>query len=223
MPSPISWFRVFLFLSLSLFSPTRFQSKRSNLRFDSKAREIVEKEVRFVQKLSSSSPLLARCSSASFSSTASSERQPALEKIFSETKFDVVIHCAGLKAVGESVAKPLLYYDNNLVGTIVLLEVMAQHGCKNLVFSSVATVHGAPKEVPCTEESPISALNPYGRTKLFIEEICRDVYGSDPEWKIILLRYFNPVGAHPSSHIGEDDKIELVNLLKINKKTQFLQ
>ncbi|VVB08764.1 unnamed protein product [Arabis nemorensis] len=132
--------------------------------------------------------------------------KPALEKIFSETKFDAVIHFAGLKAVGESVEKPLLYYDNNLVGTITLLEVMAQHGCKNLVFSSSATVYGSPKEVPCTEESPISALNPYGRTKLFIEEICRDVYGSDSDWKIILLRYFNPVGAHPSGHIGEDPR-----------------
>ncbi|VYS62261.1 unnamed protein product [Arabidopsis thaliana] len=130
----------------------------------------------------------------------------ALEKIFSETKFDAVIHFAGLKAVGESVEKPLLYYNNNLVGTITLLEVMAQHGCKNLVFSSSATVYGSPKEVPCTEEFPISALNPYGRTKLFIEEICRDVYGSDPEWKIILLRYFNPVGAHPSGDIGEDPR-----------------
>ncbi|KAL0738876.1 hypothetical protein Bca4012_015086 [Brassica carinata] len=130
--------------------------------------------------------------------------RPALENIFSETKFDAVIHFAGLKAVGESVDKPLLYYNNNIVGTITLLEVMAQYGCKNLVFSSSATVYGWPKEVPCTEESPISATNPYGRTKLFIEEICRDVHGSDPEWKIILLRYFNPVGAHPSGYIGED-------------------
>ncbi|ESQ38438.1 hypothetical protein EUTSA_v10028777mg [Eutrema salsugineum] len=132
--------------------------------------------------------------------------RPALEKIFSETKFDAVIHFAGLKAVGESVEKPLLYYNNNLIGTITLLEVIAQHGCKNLLFSSSATVYGSPKEVPCTEESPISALNPYGRTKLFIEEICRDVYRSDPEWKIILLRYFNPVGAHPSGDIGEDPR-----------------
>uniref|UniRef100_A0A1J3ITY1 UDP-glucose 4-epimerase n=1 Tax=Noccaea caerulescens TaxID=107243 RepID=A0A1J3ITY1_NOCCA len=130
--------------------------------------------------------------------------RPALEKIFSETKFDAVIHFAGLKAVGESVEKPLLYYNNNLVGTITLLEVMALYGCKNLVFSSSATVYGWPKEVPCTEESPISATNPYGRTKLYIEEICRDVHRSDPEWKIILLRYFNPVGAHPSGYIGED-------------------
>ncbi|CAH8314237.1 unnamed protein product [Eruca vesicaria subsp. sativa] len=111
--------------------------------------------------------------------------RPALEKIFSETKFDAVIHFAGLKAVGESVEKPLLYYNNNIVGTITLLEVMAQYGCKNLVFSSSATVYGWPEQ-------------------LFIEEICRDVHGSDPEWKIILLRYFNPVGAHPSGYIGED-------------------
>ncbi|KAB2069803.1 hypothetical protein ES319_A08G115900v1 [Gossypium barbadense] len=129
-----------------------------------------------------------------------------IQKLFAETKFDAVIHFAGLKAVGESVEKPLLYYDNNVIGTITLLEVMAAHGCKNLVFSSSATVYGWPKEVPCTEESPLSAVNPYGRTKLFIEEICRDVHHSDPEWKIILLRYFNPVGAHPSGHIGEDPR-----------------
>lgn len=132
--------------------------------------------------------------------------KPALEKIFSEKKFDAVIHFAGLKAVGESVEKPLLYFDNNLIGTITLLEVMSAHGCKKLVFSSSATVYGWPKEVPCTEEFPLSAMNPYGRTKLFIEEICRDIYHSDSEWKIILLRYFNPVGAHPSGYIGEDPR-----------------
>ncbi|KAL0297518.1 UNVERIFIED_CONTAM: UDP-glucose 4-epimerase GEPI48 [Sesamum radiatum] len=132
--------------------------------------------------------------------------KPALEKLFASEKFDAVIHFAGLKAVGESVQKPLMYYDNNLIGTIVLLEVMAAHGCKNLVFSSSATVYGWPKVVPCTEESPISATNPYGRTKLFIEEICRDIYQSDSTWKIILLRYFNPVGAHPSGYIGEDPR-----------------
>ncbi|KAJ8768499.1 hypothetical protein K2173_022592 [Erythroxylum novogranatense] len=132
--------------------------------------------------------------------------KPALEKIFFGSKFDAVIHFAGLKAVGESVEKPLLYYDNNLIGTITLLEVMSAHGCKKLVFSSSATVYGWPEEVPCTEESPICAMNPYGRTKLFIEEICRDIHRSDPEWKIILLRYFNPVGAHPSGHIGEDPR-----------------
>jgi UDP-glucose 4-epimerase len=119
-------------------------------------------------------------------------------------RFEAVIHFAGLKAVGESVAKPLLYYDNNLIGTITLLQVMAAHGCKKLVFSSSATVYGWPKEVPCTEEFPLSAMNPYGRTKLIIEDICRDLQRSDPDWKIILLRYFNPVGAHPSGYIGED-------------------
>ncbi|XP_073051952.1 UDP-glucose 4-epimerase GEPI48-like isoform X2 [Primulina eburnea] len=120
--------------------------------------------------------------------------KPAVEKLFVSEKFEAVIHVAGLKAVGESVQKPLLYYDNNLIGMIVLLEVMAAHGCKKLVFSSSATVYGWPKVVPCTEESPISATNPYGRTK------------SDSTWKIILLRYFNPVGAHPSGHIGEDPR-----------------
>ncbi|KAL3331502.1 hypothetical protein AABB24_035032 [Solanum stoloniferum] len=128
----------------------------------------------------------------------------AVEEIFRSNKFDAVIHFAGLKAVGESVEKPLMYYDNNLIGTITLLEVMAAHGCKKLVFSSSATVYGWPKVVPCTEEFPLSAANPYGRTKLFIEEICRDVQNADSEWKIILLRYFNPVGAHPSGRIGED-------------------
>ncbi|KAJ7952153.1 UDP-glucose 4-epimerase [Quillaja saponaria] len=130
--------------------------------------------------------------------------KPALEQLFASTPFDAVIHFAGLKAVGESVQKPLLYYNNNIIGTITLLEVMAAHGCKKLVFSSSATVYGWPKEVPCTEEFPLSATNPYGRTKLFIEEIFRDIYRSDSEWKIILLRYFNPVGAHSSGYIGED-------------------
>lgn len=132
--------------------------------------------------------------------------KPALEQIFASSKFDAVIHFAGLKAVGESVHKPLLYYNNNIIGTINLLEAMTAHGCKKLVFSSSATVYGWPKEVPCTEESPLSAMNPYGRTKLFIEEICRDVHSSDPQWQIILLRYFNPVGAHPSGIIGEDPR-----------------
>ncbi|KAJ4969700.1 hypothetical protein NE237_002799 [Protea cynaroides] len=130
--------------------------------------------------------------------------RPAMEKLFVSTNFDAVIHFAGLKAVGESVQKPLLYYNNNIIGTIILLEVMAAHGCKKLVFSSSATVYGWPKEVPCTEEFPLAATNPYGQTKLFIEEICRDIYRSDPEWQIMLLRYFNPVGAHPSGYIGED-------------------
>ncbi|KAE8670835.1 UDP-glucose 4-epimerase 5 [Hibiscus syriacus] len=133
--------------------------------------------------------------------------RPAME-IFAQTKFDAVIHFAGLKAVGESVNEPLLYHDNNLIRTIILFE---------LVFSSSATVYGWPKEVPCTEEFPLAAVNPYGRTKchlivsdmvgqLFIEEICRDLCNSDSKWKIILLRYFNPVGAHPSGHISEDPR-----------------
>ncbi|KAK4742381.1 hypothetical protein SAY87_000382 [Trapa incisa] len=129
---------------------------------------------------------------------------PALEKLFSSTRFDAVIHFAGLKAVGESVQKPLLYFDNNINGTITLLKVMANHGCKKLVFSSSATVYGWPKKVPCTEEFSLVAMNPYARTKLIAEEMCRDQYRADPEWKIILLRYFNPVGAHPSGYIGED-------------------
>ncbi|MBA0793493.1 hypothetical protein Gohar_017894 [Gossypium harknessii] len=137
----------------------------------------------------------------------------AIQKVFAQTKFDAVIHFAGLKAVGESVSKPLLYHDNNIVGTITLLEVMTAHGCKNLVFSSSATVYGWPKKVPCTEEFPLSAVNPYGRTKLFIEEICRDLRNSDSQWKIILLRYFNPVGAHPSGHIGEDPRGTPNNLM----------
>ncbi|MCO5567282.1 hypothetical protein L7F22_020972 [Adiantum nelumboides] len=129
-----------------------------------------------------------------------------LKKLFSTVKFDAVIHFAGLKAVGESVKKPLLYHGNNLVGTLNLLDVMNEAGCKKLVFSSSATVYGQPTSVPCTEESPLTATNPYGRTKLFIEEIARDVQKADAEWDIILLRYFNPVGAHQSGLIGEDPK-----------------
>ncbi|XP_059669383.1 UDP-glucose 4-epimerase GEPI48-like [Cornus florida] len=130
--------------------------------------------------------------------------KPALEKLFACTSFDAVIHTAGLKAVRESVKNPLLYYNNNVIGTINLLEVMVSHGCKKLVFSSSATVYGWPKEVPCTEDFPLCAANPYARTKLFMEEVCRDIYSSDSEWKIIILRYFNPVGAHPSGSIGEN-------------------
>ncbi|CAM6116687.1 unnamed protein product [Calypogeia fissa] len=130
----------------------------------------------------------------------------ALENVFLHSRFDAVIHFAGLKAVGESVAKPLLYYANNVAGTLNLLELMANYGCKKLVFSSSATVYGQPKSVPCTEDFPVSTLNPYGRTKLFIEEIAQDLHVSDSEWRIILLRYFNPVGAHPSGKIGEDPR-----------------
>ncbi|CAM0901587.1 unnamed protein product [Alopecurus aequalis] len=137
----------------------------------------------------------------------------ALHEIFSAERFEAVIHFAGLKAVGESVAKPLLYYDNNLIGTITLLQVMAAHGCKKLVFSSSATVYGWPKEVPGTEEFPLSAMNPYGRTKLVIEDICRDLQCSDPDWKIILLRFFNPgTDYNTKDGTGVRDYIHVVDL-----------
>jgi UDP-glucose 4-epimerase len=127
-----------------------------------------------------------------------------LDKVFSENRIDAVIHFAGLKAVGESVEKPLKYYDNNINGTIVLCDIMAKHGCKSIVFSSSATVYGDPHTTPIKEDFPLSATNPYGRSKLFIEEILRDLYISDNSWNIVLLRYFNPVGAHDSGTIGED-------------------
>jgi len=127
-----------------------------------------------------------------------------LGRIFDEHRIDAVIHFAGLKAVGESVQRPLDYYDNNLLSTLALLDVMATHECHRLVFSSSATVYGAPETLPITEDAPLSATNPYGRTKLFIEEILRDLAKAEPQWKIALLRYFNPVGAHPSGKIGED-------------------
>lgn len=127
-----------------------------------------------------------------------------LTNIFSKESIDAVIHFAGLKAVGESCQIPLKYFKNNLSGTITLLEVMEQFGVKNLVFSSSATVYGDPKSVPVTEEFPLSATNPYGRTKLMIEEMLRDLYQSDRSWNIAILRYFNPIGAHESGEIGED-------------------
>ncbi|MBQ5320856.1 MAG: UDP-glucose 4-epimerase GalE [Oscillospiraceae bacterium] len=127
-----------------------------------------------------------------------------LEKVFSENKIDSVIHFAGLKAVGESVAKPMLYYKNNITGTLNLCEAMVAHGCKSIVFSSSATVYGSPKTVPITEDFPLSTTNPYGATKLMIEDILRDIYTSDNEWRICILRYFNPIGAHESGLIGED-------------------
>ena len=130
----------------------------------------------------------------------------AMRKIFTENKIEAVIHFAGLKAVGESVAKPIEYYDNNLISTLVLLEVMREFDCKKLVFSSSATVYGVAKEMPLTEDMPLGAINPYGRTKYFIEEMLRDVYVSDNTWSIALLRYFNPIGAHESGTIGEDPK-----------------
>ena len=128
----------------------------------------------------------------------------AVDQIFTNHDFDSVIHFAGYKAVGESVAKPLKYYDNNITSTLNLCDLMEKHEVKNIVFSSSATVYGDPEQVPITENSPLSATNPYGRTKLFIEYILKDLQGSDNSWNIALLRYFNPVGAHKSGLIGED-------------------
>ena len=113
------------------------------------------------------------------------------------------IHFAGLKAVGESVAKPIEYYHNNVTGTLILLDTMRKHGCKKIVFSSSATVYGNPKTVPIKEDFPLSTTNPYGTTKLMIEQILKDLYVSDNEWSVILLRYFNPIGAHKSGKLGE--------------------
>ena len=130
----------------------------------------------------------------------------ALRRIFSENKIEAAIHFAGLKAVGESVREPIMYYDNNLKNTIALLEVMNEVGVKKIVFSSSATVYGVATEMPLTEGMPLGAINPYGRTKYFIEEILRDLYVADKDWCIALHRYFNPIGAHKSVLIGEDPK-----------------
>jgi len=127
-----------------------------------------------------------------------------LEYVFSTHSIDAVIHFAGLKAVGESVTIPLLYYHNNMMGTLALCNVMRKYNVKKMVFSSSATVYGMPERVPITEDFPLRATNPYGRTKLMIEEILRDLYASDHDWGMALLRYFNPIGAHPSGLIGED-------------------
>lgn len=133
-------------------------------------------------------------------------KEAGLRRIFSENKIDAVVHFAGLKAVGESVQKPIEYYENNLESTINLLKVMREFGVKNLVFSSSATVYGNAEKMPLEEDFPTSATNPYGRTKLFIEEILKDVANSDPSWNIAILRYFNPVGAHSSGLIGENPR-----------------
>ena len=127
-----------------------------------------------------------------------------LQKVFQENDIEAVIHFAGFKAVGESVSVPLKYYHNNITGTIVLLEVMEEFGVKKIVFSSSATVYGMDNEAPFTEDMPTSATNPYGYTKVFIEHILEDVAFADDEWSAILLRYFNPIGAHESGRIGED-------------------
>jgi len=130
--------------------------------------------------------------------------KPALAEVFREQSFDAVIHFAGMKAVGESTRIPLRYYQNNIIGTLNLCEVMKEFGVRTIVFSSSATVYGNPHKVPITEDFPLSTTNPYGRTKLMIEEILRDLRAAEPEWQIALLRYFNPVGAHESGWIGED-------------------
>lgn len=130
--------------------------------------------------------------------------ESGLEQVFVENNIEAVIHFAGLKAVGESVEIPLKYYHNNITGTLILCKLMQRYSLKNLVFSSSATVYGIPKSIPISEEFPLLATNPYGRTKLVIEDILRDLFFSDDEWSIALLRYFNPIGAHESGRIGED-------------------
>ena len=137
----------------------------------------------------------------------------AVEKIFKENKIDSVIHFAGLKAVGESVSQPLRYYHNNLTGTFNLCSIMQKYGAKRIVFSSSATVYGKPESVPIREDFPLSTTNPYGETKLMIERRLKDLFVSDNEWSISVLRYFNPIGAHKSGLIGEDPKGIPNNLL----------
>lgn len=130
--------------------------------------------------------------------------RPSLEQLFSDSVFDTVMHFAGLKAVGESTQIPLTYYQNNVTGTLTLLEVMQQHQVNNIIFSSSCTVYGDPVTLPVTEAFPLNPASPYGKTKLIIEEILTDLYHSEPGWNISLLRYYNPVGAHESGRIGED-------------------
>lgn len=137
-----------------------------------------------------------------------------LSEVFEKEKIDVVIHCAALKAVGESVKKPLEYYHNNISGTLSLLKIMRKYSCKNIIFSSSATVYGDPEKVPITEDFPKGiCTNPYGWTKSMMEQIMTDLQKSDPEWKVVLLRYFNPIGAHESGKIGEDPQGIPNNLL----------
>lgn len=154
----------------------------------------------------------------------------ALDRVFYENNIEAVIHFAGLKAVGESVEIPIKYYHNNIAGTLVLCEVMDKYNVKKIVFSSSATVYGDPKTVPIKEDFPTSATNPYGRSKLMIEKILTDIYLSDKDWSVLLLRYFNPIGAHESGKIGEDSSgipnnlmpyITQVALGKLNKLNIF--
>ena len=137
-----------------------------------------------------------------------------LERVFDDNEIDRVIHFAGFKAVGESVTKPIEYYSNNLGNTLTLVDVMRGHGCKSIIFSSSATVYGDPDSLPLTEASPKKpATNPYGWTKWMIEQVLSDLVVADPEWNVVLLRYFNPIGAHPSGLMGEDPKGIPNNLL----------
>ena len=130
--------------------------------------------------------------------------QPKVKEIFDKEEIEAVIHFAGLKAVGESVHKPLEYYNNNITGTLILCDEMRKHGVKNIVFSSSATVYGDPAQIPITEKCPKGEItNPYGRTKGMLEQILTDFHTADPEWNVVLLRYFNPIGAHPTAEIGE--------------------
>lgn len=154
-----------------------------------------EESLRRVHELCGREPQLTRCDL---------RDAPAVLDLLSRHAFDAVIHFAGLKAVGESTEIPLAYYENNISGTLNLLKAMEKHGPRRIVFSSSATVYGEPERVPITEDFPLSATNPYGRSKLMIEEILGDVRVSNPDWQVILLRYFNPVGAHESGRIGED-------------------
>ncbi|MEP7141092.1 MAG: UDP-glucose 4-epimerase GalE [Caldimonas sp.] len=139
--------------------------------------------------------------------------RPALDKIFTGAKIEAVVHFAAKKAVGESVAEPLLYYGVNVGGLVALAEAMRDHGCKTLVFSSSATVYGDPQQLPILETAPLSSTSPYGATKLVSENLLRDLERSDPAWRIALLRYFNPVGAHESGTIGEDPRGTPNNLM----------
>lgn len=140
---------------------------------------------------------------------------PAIDRIFADNDIEQVIHFAGYKCVPESVEKPLVYYSNNLRGTFNILETMKKYGCTKFVFSSSATVYGIPDTVPVKEDFPLSAINPYGSTKLIIENLCREMYAADNSWTMILLRYFNPVGAHKSGKIGEDPNGIPNNLMPI--------
>ena len=142
----------------------------------------------------------------------------ALSKIFDEHRPSRVIHFAGYKAVGESVTKPIEYYANNIGNTLTLVDVMREHGCKSIIFSSSATVYGDPDELPLTEASPKKpATNPYGWTKWMIEQVLTDLHTADPEWNVVLLRYFNPIGAHPSGLMGEDPKGIPNNLVPLRR------